>query len=50
MKKSKCASFSVSRALREIKKSMREEESKCATFAQDHNIWTHWLDHWMNEE
>ncbi len=31
----------VSRALREIQKSMREKGSKCATFAQNHNIWTH---------
>ena len=43
--KSKCASFSVSRALREIKKPMREEGSKCATFAQNHNIWTHCTKH-----
>ncbi len=33
--------FFVSRALREIKKTMRERGSKCATFAQNH-IWTHW--------
>ncbi len=31
------------RALREIQKSMRERGSKCATFAQNHNIWTHWM-------
>ena len=30
------------RALREIEKSVRERGSKCATFAQNHNIWTHW--------
>ncbi len=41
MKKSKRASFFVSRALCKIKKSMREERSKSATFAQNHNIWTH---------
>ncbi len=40
MKKSKCASFSVSRALFQIKKSMRKEGSKCATFAQN-PMWTH---------
>ena len=34
--------FLVFRALREIWKSMRERGSKCATFAQNHNIWTHW--------
>ncbi len=33
--------FLGSRALREIQKSMRERGSKCATFAQNHNIWTH---------
>ncbi len=31
----------VSRALRKIQKSMREKGSKCATFAQNPNIWTH---------
>ncbi len=31
------------RALREIQKLMRERGSKCATFAQNHNIWTHCL-------
>ena len=30
-------------ALRKIKKLMRERGSKCATFAQNHNIWTHWM-------
>ncbi len=33
---SKCASFSVSRALREIKTSMLEKGPKCATFAQNY--------------
>ncbi len=41
MKKSKMCHFLGFRALREIHKSMRERGSKCATFAQNHNIWTH---------
>ncbi len=43
LKKLKCATFCVSRALRKIQRSMRERGSKCATFAQNHNIWTHWM-------
>ena len=33
------------RALHEIQKLMREKGSKCATFAQKHNIWTHCPQH-----